>query len=167
MITSPIIDFPGYFITTSGGVWSGKKCRGVKGRWLKSQANVKSGHLKVTLQNQGSEYQRLVHKLVAEAFIGPCPEGLQVRHLDGNPANNDVSNLAYGTPGENAADRTVHGTENFGSRNGQAILTESDVWDIRGLVEAGVPPKEVAAIFEVNRVTVSDIIAGRRWSWLK
>ena len=51
-----------------------------------------------------------VHRLVLEAFVGPCPEGQEARHLDGDRLNNALENLAWGTRSENAQDRTVHGT---------------------------------------------------------
>lgn len=54
-----------------------------------------------------------VHRLVARAFIGECPPGYQVRHLDGNPANAHLSNLAYGTASENALDKRRHGTDQW------------------------------------------------------
>lgn len=53
-----------------------------------------------------------VHHLVAEAFLGPRPEGHQVRHLDGDPDNNRADNLAYGTRSENTRDMVRHGTHN-------------------------------------------------------
>jgi len=43
------------------------------------------------------------------AFIGPRPDGLETRHLDGNPTHNHLSNLAYGTHRENALDMIRHG----------------------------------------------------------
>ncbi len=45
---------------------------------------------------------RKVHRLVAEAFIGPIASGLTVNHLDGNKANNDVENLEIVTRAENS-----------------------------------------------------------------
>lgn len=51
-----------------------------------------------------------VHRAVVEAFRGPIPQGMQVRHLDGNPANNVLPNLVAGTPSENMADCLEHGT---------------------------------------------------------
>lgn len=51
-----------------------------------------------------------VHRLVAAAFHGPCPEGLEVRHLDGVRTNNVPTNLAYGTHAENIRDTVRHGT---------------------------------------------------------
>lgn len=52
-----------------------------------------AGHVRVTTT---------VHQLVATAFIGPCPVGLQVNHIDGNKTNNNVSNLEYVSGIENA-----------------------------------------------------------------
>src|SRR4051812_39982225 len=45
-----------------------------------------------------------VHRIVAEVFLGPRPEGAVIRHLDGNPLNNAVSNLEWGTPSDNMYD---------------------------------------------------------------
>lgn len=55
--------------------------------------------------------QWAVHRLVAEAFHGPCPEGMTlVRHLDGSRDNNTPDNLRWGTKSENALDSVAHGT---------------------------------------------------------
>lgn len=54
--------------------------------------------------------QRFVHHLVAEAFLGPRPDGMEIRHLDGNAHNSILSNLAYGTRSENVRDAVQHGT---------------------------------------------------------
>lgn len=50
-----------------------------------------------------------VHTIVALAFLGPRPEGLEVRHLDGNAGNPQLRNLAYGTRSENQRDAVAHG----------------------------------------------------------
>jgi hypothetical protein len=57
-----------------------------------------------------------VHQLVAAAFIGPCPDGQQVRHLDGDPLNNVPANLAYGTHADNMQDRLRHGRHPMASK---------------------------------------------------
>jgi len=49
------------------------------------------------------------HKLVCEAWHGPRPEGMQCRHLDGDPLNCTPENLRWGTPKENSADTLRHG----------------------------------------------------------
>ena len=52
---------------------------------------------------------RLVHHLVAEAFIGPRPEGMLVLHRDDDPFNNTVENLCYGTYSQNMRDKVANG----------------------------------------------------------
>lgn len=53
---------------------------------------------------------RTVHSLVAEAFLGPRPEGMEVLHIDGSRDNNHVSNLRYGTRSQNIQDAVALGT---------------------------------------------------------
>lgn len=77
----------------------------------------------VTLTKDGKQVRRPVHQLVMEAFAEPCPPGMEVRHLDGNPANNRWApgneaetraaggNLFYGTHARNMLDKREHGTD--------------------------------------------------------
>ncbi len=51
-----------------------------------------------------------VYRLVATAFFGPRPDGMEVRHLDGDRMNSARDNLAYGTHSENELDKVRHGT---------------------------------------------------------
>jgi len=81
----------------------------MKGRILKPAAMKPYGHLHVDLWFNGARETRLVHHLVAEAFLGPRPPGLETRHLDGDPANNRIGNLIYGTSTENSYDMVRHG----------------------------------------------------------
>jgi hypothetical protein len=53
---------------------------------------------------------RAVHILVAEAFLGPRPEGLWVCHWDDDGQNNRLSNLRYATPLDNSADAKRNGS---------------------------------------------------------
>jgi len=76
---------------------------------IKSQpANVRSGYRYVGLCRNGKSVLMTTHSAVMLAFVGP-PNGLVVRHLDGNKENNHLSNLAYGTSSENAYDTVLHG----------------------------------------------------------
>lgn len=75
------------------------------------------GYPQYSLWADGKGKNIRVHILVAAAFIGPRPAGLHIRHLDGDPTNPRVENLAYGTPRENALDTLRHG------RNRQAAQT--------------------------------------------
>ena len=48
-----------------------------------------SGYRVTALQRyRRTNWQITVHQLVMLTFVGPCPEGQEVRHLDGNPFNN-------------------------------------------------------------------------------
>ena len=93
-------------ITRSDG-----QVRRLKGRAMRATLN-EHGYPFVDLRNQGKRRVRKVHSLVAEAFIGPRPDSMDVCHNDGNPANNHVDNLRYGTRSDNTLDKVRHGTHN-------------------------------------------------------
>lgn len=68
-----------------------------------------SGHLAVSFYKDGIRHPRRVHRLVLTTFCRPPLPGEVCRHLDGNPANNRLGNLTWGTYSENAYDRVLHG----------------------------------------------------------
>jgi hypothetical protein len=70
----------------------------------------RSKHLHVDLYRNSVRKTCMIHQLVAAAFIGPRPPGMQIRHLDGNSENNMPENLTYGTQSENALDSVKHGS---------------------------------------------------------
>jgi hypothetical protein len=90
--------------------YTSKFWNGRVGHVLKSHDVNEWGHQSVSLSRDGKVKQLLVHRLVKETFTGPCPPGQEVRHLDGNPRNNRLDNLVYGTPSENIFDSVGHGT---------------------------------------------------------
>ena len=106
----PVPGYEGLYLVSDWGRVRSLPRATTSGRILKLQPANKLGHLSVALSRQGVVRRHLVHRLVMEAFVGPCPEGQQVRHWDGNPANNKLSNLLYGTPSEDGYDRVRHGT---------------------------------------------------------
>lgn len=108
----------------------GHTIRFLKGRVLKFGFQ-KSGHRTVVLSRESIEITHWVHKLVMRAFVGPRPKGRQVCHRDGDGANNRLTNMYYGTPQQNYADSVRHGTAPRGSVCRSAILTESDVYELR------------------------------------
>ena len=69
-----------------------------------------SPYRRVQLRVDGRNKVFSVHQLVALAFIGPRPNGLEVRHLNGDSLDNRVENLAYGTTSRNQLDSVEHGT---------------------------------------------------------
>jgi len=89
---------------------------GLKGGQILRTPLGNHGYPTVNLSVDGHRKVHLVHRLVAAAFLGPCPEGMEVRHLDGNRGRCELSNLAYGTHSENELDKLRHGTHITGSR---------------------------------------------------
>jgi hypothetical protein len=102
--------FPRYRVLSSGVVYA-KPARPSDPPWRKVRVQKcpTYGYLTVTLSEKGTTATIKLHRLVLEAFIGPRPQGMVCRHLDGNKLNNRLSNLLWGTPAENAADRVLHG----------------------------------------------------------
>lgn len=107
----PIKGYPGYMVTSDGRVWSDKQ----SGRWLKLDRKP-NGYLAAGLWRDGRKSSVLVHSLVLETFGSPRPEGLQVRHLNGQQRDNRIENLAWGTAVENAADRDQQGNHRNGRK---------------------------------------------------
>ena len=55
----------------------------------------KNGYLMVGLHKNGTRKMCYVHRLVAESFIGPCPEGFEVDHINRDRRDNKVKNLRF------------------------------------------------------------------------
>lgn len=70
------------------------------GRLIKPQPH-RGGYLAVQLWRHGKLHRPLLHRVVAAAFLGPCPDGKEVNHVDGVKANNRASNLEYVDRSEN------------------------------------------------------------------
>lgn len=70
----------------------------------------KSGHVKVVLYRGDTKRSVFVHRLVAEAFIGPSG-GRICRHLNDVPDDNRPANLAWGTYSDNTHDRVRNGND--------------------------------------------------------
>lgn len=100
--------FPGYQVSDTGKVRSFVNNRhGLKNTPHELKPCVsKDGRESVVL---GRGNRRLISRLVASAYI-PNPSNFPlVRHLDDNPRNNRVGNLAWGTQTDNMQDCVAHG----------------------------------------------------------
>src|SRR5580704_3594908 len=137
----PVPGYEGlYEVSDHGNVRSLRKPR-ADGAPMRTSAG-EWGHLRLKLCRDGRRQHWAVHRLVALAFIGPCPDGMEVRHLDGNPANNRWApgstpeearaaggNLFYGTHAENMQDLIEHGTSHWANQahciNGHELTADS------------------------------------------
>lgn len=167
---APIKDFPGYKAGDDGSLWS----QWVKGRWKKrtvswrkmKQSNESHGYLQASIGSDvlGVKRPFKVHGIIARAFYGPMPEGLMIRHLNGDRKDNRIENLAYGTAQENAEDTVRHGRTNRGEKCPASKLTEEQVVEIKRRLAAGEKQKNLAKEFGVHNVTINGIAHGRTWA---
>ncbi len=121
------------------------------------------GYLYTSISLKGKQRTIPIHRLIADAFISPCPEGLEVRHLNGNQLNNQPSNLAYGSKLDNANDRELHGHNLKGERHPNAKLKLSQVLFIRIAHNNGETIASLARVYKVAETTIRDIVQHKRW----
>jgi hypothetical protein len=171
-IWKDINDFEGYQISNCGNV---RSCRPLNGigrlkdtyRILKLLVDKHKGYYRIGLHKDKKITKLFVHRLVLEAFVGPCPEEMEARHLDGNPKHNCVENLEWGTRIENRHDRIRHGRNNRGEDHPMATLNVDQVKEIKKLLkENRLHEHQIGELFGVSRDVVSKIRQGKNWGWL-
>ena len=159
-----IPNHPDYFATKDGRIWSTKR---IKGKWLKQSRRSSIGHLAVRLYVNQHGRMCGVHRLILETFVGPCPDGMECRHLDGNPTNNNLSNLKWGTHSENVQDSIRHGTYAHGETFPRHKLIEKDVRMIILLYKTGwFSQKEIAQIYSISQSNIKVIVNKKTWKHL-
>lgn len=90
-----------YAVSNMGGVRNGSR--------IKKPSVSGNGYLIFGHYAGGKRTNVLVHRAVAEVFIGPCPDGMEVNHIDGDKLNPRVSNLEYVTRSGNGRHATAMG----------------------------------------------------------
>jgi hypothetical protein len=166
--------FPAYLVSNLGRV---RSCytRGSKRRlstvWriLSCRALASGGYPTVTLCHKCKKSQRYIHELVAIAFIGPRPDGLEVNHIDGVKTNNHAGNLEYVTRSENERHSLRTGLRLMmeplrGENHPKAKLTQWQADEIRRLyVAEKIGIKPLGRVFGVNQTVVRNILLGRSY----
>ena len=165
----PMVDYEGWYdISDCGRV---KRVRIANntfiGRILKPRPQ-KAGYLTIVVHKNSVRGTYLIHRLVAAAFIGPCPEGKEVNHIDGVKTNNRADNLEYVTSSENALHACKLGlmVNHVGEKHGMSKLTEKNIHAIRKLFGT-MSHKEIGILFNVTRQTITSIYKGDTWSSVK
>lgn len=126
----------------------------------------KDGYLLITLSQAGKKVHCKMHQLVMRAFVGECPSGMEVNHINGNKADNRVENLEYTTHQRNAqhAVDVLKRERAKGSRAALSKLIESDVEQIKRLLKAGnLSQRAIGALFGVRGNTICAINTGFTW----
>lgn len=106
--------FPRYFVSDRGRVksvmrecWRGCVFHHARSVILAQTTGGRAKNYKRVMLQHPKRRHAYVHHLMAEAFLGPRPEGLMVLHRDDNGFNNTLDNLRYGDRDENECDRHV------------------------------------------------------------
>lgn len=156
--------------TSPGGIWCRRR---VSGRVLKPTPAAR-GYLQVRI---GSDSPRYVHSLVAEAFIGACPPGMECCHGPGGMTDNRWANLSWGTKAKNLGpDKVRDGTDFNGDRAPMVKLTWEKVDEIRRRLPPGLrtgtrpewarhlpTQQDLATEYGVCQDTIGKIINGKAW----
>lgn len=155
---------PGYIglaVTSSGIVWSCYNKAGWRMReWRRLPAgSVARGYVRVSYQG----HTLPVAYLVAIAFHGPRPGGMEIRHKDGCRTNNRAENIEWGTHSENEMDKRRHGTSAACENNPSAKLTNQVVAEIKQRRRNGASRKQLASEFGIPSGTIENVIYGRHW----
>lgn len=89
----------------------------------------------------------MAHRVSYEQFVGPIPEGYEVRHRCDNPPCVNPEHLLTGTHAENMQDKVRRNRQTSGERHGRAKLTRTDVDDIRWVRGLGATNKDIHKAF--------------------
>lgn len=165
-----VLDYEGFYeisdfgnarrTTTQGGRPSGRQMR----------PGSRRNYLNFTLSVENRQRTLCAHRMVWEGFNGPIPEGMQINHINGNKADNRLSNLEICTPSENTL-HAVHVLKRAwtkpphvpGEKNGRAKLSASDVEKIKELRATGLSQQKIADQFGVDQTNISSILRGASW----
>ena len=153
-----IKDFEKYSITRDGRVWSSKR------NIYLSAGLAGKGYPMVVLWQYGKPYARLIHRLMAQAYI-PNPENKpEVNHKDGDKTNNFLNNLEWATSRENRLHGYKLGLHGSGENHHQAKLKQSQVDYIREQHATGKYTfTRIAKAFGVSTSLISKIVARTKW----
>lgn len=161
--------FPDYRIGDDGSIWSclvwgsgGKK----RGAW-REMGGSRSQYVQVQLVGPRGRRRVRVHTIVLEVFVGPCPAGMETRHLNDVGTDNRLTNLVWGTCLANKRDGIRNGRIKKGSEHPCAMLDEKVVATIKRLLLAGRSGNALAKQFRVSRGTIYSIKYGQNWAHVK
>lgn len=165
----PIPGYPDYEVSDFGEVRTRLRKgnhlerKGQEWRLLKLRSNRGYKAVSIRASKEDSYRNRNVHSLVMLTFVGPRPAGKECAHLNGDPGDNRLTNLAYCTPKENNQHKRLHGTNGAGEKNAMAKLQGWQVAEVRYLSEKGVPQGRIATLFDIDQKQVSAITTGAVW----
>jgi hypothetical protein len=167
-------EYPGYGFTPDSRFWScltpGKRSGRNRGQWhqLRGIKN-RQGYLKGSvIDRSGRRHNIFLHRMILEAFVGPCPEGMECLHLDNNKTNNAISNLRWGSHQQNmddaSRDGVLHNRNHYsGTGHPFAKLKEEDIPTIMHLSRIGWSDSMIASRYGISREGIRRVRNGKGW----
>lgn len=161
-----VVGYEGWYqVSDHGRVKRIKPGRGTRaGYVLSADTRKRDGYRMLNLLTGTAATRKLcyVHRLVAEAFLGPIPPGWTVNHIDCNTGNNHIRNLEIVTDQRNKLHASENGLIPRGNQHWSTRLTEDDVRTIRqrGISESAT---QIAKAYGVTDGCIRDILKRRNW----
>ena len=134
-----IPDLETYAVSNFGRVKRAKRGNRTQIGHISTPFLSRHGYFRVVLSINNHQKKYFVHRLVMLAFVGVCPDGLEVNHIDGNKLNNRLDNLEYISRSENQKHAYKKGLTPrlFGDNARNTKITEADAIEIRNLYATG------------------------------
>jgi len=132
---------------------------------IRLQTITQYGYKSIILRKNGMSKIILVHRIVATAFIENPFNKPQVNHKDGIKDNNHAENLEWCTAKENIIHSFLDNKRvpTRGQNNFLSKLIDSEVFEIKKLIESGIPKPEIAKRYNVTERTIRDINNQKTW----
>lgn len=143
-IWKEVPDFPMYEASTLGKVRSLRKSE----PHILSPGTSQRHRKTVILYNKKGRFGFSLHRIIALTFLGPCPNGLQVCHNNGDYLDNKLSNLRYDTFAENIKDVFKHNNGQFHTRKPERTQ------EILNFYESGKSISQIAKLLGLNYGTI-------------
>lgn len=105
----------------------------------------------------------IVHRLMLQSFTGCDNSRLMALHNNGDSTDCRLDNVRWGTPKENSADKSIHGTQPKGIEVTNSKLTEEDVLIIR---LSSSSCADMSRLFEVSPSVIFSIRKNKTWKHL-
>lgn len=149
--------FPPYEVSSYGRV------RNASTGLVLRPSSDSGGYLGVCLCG-GLARRHKIHNLVAHAFIGKRPVGLDVNHIDGNKRNNSVENLEYMSRSDNLRHAFSIGLKSHsGGKHPRCKYSQEQAAEVRSYLSQGCKHRDVSTFMRVPMHFVADVSTGRNW----
>ena len=152
-----MINWHGYLIKEDGSILN-------KDGTVKTLKVTPKGYLHSSFYYNGKLTTHLIHRLVAEAYYGPCPKGLEVDHKDNDRQNNHKDNLRYVTKAVNNQKSYTSGNRDVsGENNANSKYSEEEIHNLIRLRNQGFSYGKLVAMTGINKGTVAKVAKGHHY----